>query len=357
LLQRAEQLLTEAGVHVVLFDEVVPNPRTAEVLEGAARARHGKCDLVVGLGGGSAMDAAKAIAVAATHDEPLWEFIIPPPGVEKRQPTARTLPIVCVPTTAGTASELTPFAVISNPDTTEKASFASDYALPRVAISDPELTYSMPPEVTAVTGLDVFAHAVESFISKVASPVTDAADREAMRRVGQYLRRAVADGQDEEAREQMLLASTFAGMGLSNTGATIMHALEHPISAILPQVAHGAGLSAQMSAYIRFVTPAAPEKVAEVGEMLEPVGANSFATSVGAASAADLDDACRHAHEAVDRLVADVGAPQRLGPLGVTEELIPCIADEGLRYMSGALGKCPRDATRDDLIQFLQDCL
>ena len=346
LTERAARCLEAGGLDVTLFEEVTPNPTVQNVLDGAARARDERCDLVIGLGGGSPMDAAKAIAVAATHEEPIWEFIIAPSGGEKREATATTLPIVCVPTTAGTASELTPFAVISNPETREKAALFTERIFARVALSDPEATYSVPPEVTATTGLDVFAHAVESFISNVATPITDAVNREAIRRVGAFLRRAVGDGGDEEAREEMLLANTFAGMSLSNTGATIMHALEHPVSALFPDIAHGAGLAVQMSTYIRFVTPDAPEKVAEVAGLLgEDV------------SGLSAEQACERAHEAVDRLVADVGITGGLAALGVTEDALGEVADDALRYMGGALGKCPRQASRDDLVQFLRGCM
>jgi alcohol dehydrogenase len=346
LIDRALASLRSAGVDAILFEEVIPNPTVQNVLDGASHARQEGCDVVIGLGGGSAMDAAKAIAVAATHSDPFWEFVIAPRGSEKREPTAETLPLVCVPTTAGTASELTPFAVISNPATREKAALFSQRIFARVALSDPELTHSVPPDVTAATGLDVFAHAVESFISNVATPITDAVNREAMRRVGSFLRRAVKDGSDAEAREQMLLANTFAGMALSNTGATIMHALEHPISALFPEVAHGAGLAVQMSTYIRFVTPAAPDKVAEVARLL---GEDVDGLSV--------DEACQRAHDAIDRLVADVGITGGLRELGVTEDAFGQVADDALRYMAGALGKCPRQASRDDLIEFLGDCM
>ncbi len=340
---RAIASLQAAGVETVLFEKALPNPTVANAEAGAKLARAEQCDVVVGLGGGSAMDCAKAIAVGATHDEPLWDFIIAPPGQEKTPATAATLPIVCVPTTAGTASELTPFAVLTNAETKDKAALFSDYIFARVALSDPELTYSVPPDVTANTGLDVFAHAVESYISTVAHPITEACTQEAIRLVALHLRRAVADGSEKEAREQMLIANTLAGFGLSNTGANIMHALEHPLSAHDDSIAHGGGLSALMRAYFPFVAEAAPQKVRRVAELLgEDVTGLSEA------------DACSRAHEALRKLIADVGAPARLRDLGVDRAMFPTYAEDALRYMAGALGKCPRPADREDLIRYLE---
>jgi len=212
-----------------------------------------------------------------------------------------------------------------------------------VAVSDPELTHPVPPDVTANTGLDVFAHAVETYISTVTQPIIEASAQEAMRLVGAYLRRAVADGSDREAREQMLIANTLAGIGLSNAGATIMHALEHPISAYDESVAHGSGLSALMRAYVPFVAAAAPAKVRRVAELLgEDVGGLS-------------DEAAgAQAHETLQRLIADVGAPACLRDLRVDRAMFGQYADDAQRYMAGALGKCPRAVTREDLIAYLE---
>lgn len=170
LLDRALERLGDEGVQVALFEEIMPNPTDGIVDEGAALARAEDVDVIVAVGGGSTMDAAKAIAVATTHDGPIAAYL----RVEDRLlPTEATLPIVCATTTSGTSSELTPFAVISTTAATMKSAIANDSIYPKVAIVDPAVTVSCPEGVTANTGADVLAHSMEGYFSTAASPVTD----------------------------------------------------------------------------------------------------------------------------------------------------------------------------------------
>jgi alcohol dehydrogenase class IV len=338
-LDRALLMLRDAGADVVVFDEVSPNPTDELVDAGGKLAREEHCHLVVGLGGGSAMDAAKGIAVAATHEFAIREFILPNGQGEKRVPTDVTLPVVCVTTTAGTSSELTPFAVLTMEQTREKAALAHPLIYPRVGICDPELTYPMPAEVTAATGIDVLCHATEGYLNTTAGPLTDHAAEETIRLVGEYLPRAVADGGDKEARYFMSLANVFAGYPLSNCGATILHALEHPISGHNRQVAHGAGLAALLAAYARTCWGAAPEKWARVAALLNG------------------PEEPQEAAEALERLLEKVGLNVGLSALGVKEGMLETIADDARRYMGGALGKTPGCPERECLMGILRGSL
>lgn len=294
-LDQARQLLQEAGVASVVFDEIPPNPTVDVVDRGAQFARSEGVDVVLGLGGGSSMDAAKAIAVAGAHDRPVRDFMVATEG-QPLAPTDATWPVICATSTAGTSSELTPFAVITLPDLFQKSAIRSPYILPRVAIEDPELTYSASPEVTATTGIDVLCHSLESYVSNNATPLTDLMSCEAIRLVGAYLPRVHRDGQDVEGRRQMMLANTFAGYGLACCGATVMHGVEHPVSAYYPEVAHGAGLAAVLRAWARTFWPQMPDRFARVAQLL---GADVSGLSV--------EDAAAQAETALAGLLATVG--------------------------------------------------
>lgn len=340
LLDRATDLLTAAGLSVTRFDRVMPNPTAAVVDEGAALARAEGCDVVVAVGGGSAMDAAKAIAVCATHDAPAADFL----RVEDRlQPTAATLPIICATTTAGTSSELTPFAVITVEELTQKSAIASDFIYPRVAIVDSTLTHTCPPEVTASVGIDVLAHAIEGYFSTAATPVTDALAERAIELVARNLPQAVRNGADAEARDAMSLANVFAGYTLAAAGASAVHALEHPISAHYPQVAHGAGLAALLVAYIERCFDHDPVKFGRIARLM---GRGVVGGPV--------EESAEFAADAVRALLDQVGLNVSLAQIGVERGKLPTIVDDALRYMGGAVRKTPVDFTRAELIELLE---
>jgi alcohol dehydrogenase len=341
-LERAMKLLEQAGVACVTYSEVAANPTVDIVDRGAALARQAQCDVVLGLGGGSTMDAAKGIAIGGPHDRPIRDFMVATDGAPA-QATAATLPVICAPSTAGTASELTPFAVLTIPDLFQKSAIRSPHIQPRVAIDDPELTYSASPEITAATGVDVLCHALESYISNSATPITDLMVQEAIRLVGQYLPRACRDGQDVEARWQMMLANVCAGYGLACCGATIMHGMEHPVSAYHPQVAHGAGLAALVPAWAQTVWPQMPERFARIAELL--------GRDVGGMSA---ERAAVTAHEALVVLLQSVGLHVHLRELGVMQDQLPQMAADTCRYMGVTVQKTPGQPSCDEITQLLQ---
>ncbi len=340
LLDRAVSLLDDAGLTVALFDRIMPNPTAAVVDEGAALAREQDCDVVVAVGGGSAMDAAKAIACCAADDFPAADFL----RVEgKRQPSADTLPLVCATTTSGTSSELTPFAVITVEEWTQKSAIRSDYIYAQVAIVDPEVTVTCPAAVTAAVGVDVLAHAIEGYFSTAASPITDACSERAIELVARNLPRAVRDCDDLEARDAMARANVFAGYTLSNAGASALHALEHPISAYHPEIAHGAGLAAMLVTYAEHYYDHDPWRFGRIAKLMGR-GVQGAPTEQSAEFAAD----------AIQALLSQVGLDIRLADLGVERDEIETIVDDAMRYMGAAVSKTPGDLTRDDLIALLE---
>lgn len=336
-LDRARALLDKAGVACAVFDRIPPNPTDGIVDEGAALAREYEADLVIGLGGGSAMDAGKAIAICARHETPCRRFLEPDAAGNKAAVTAATLPVLCVTSTAGTASELTPFAVITVTATRDKSAIRSPHIQPRVSLDDPELTYSVPANISAATGVDVLCHAMEAFLNLNAGPLTDLLALEAVRLVGRYLPRVVADGSDREARRQMLLANCYAGYGLANAGATIMHALEHPVSGHYPAVAHGAGLAACVLPWARKMAAVAPDRLALVGAALD-----GEASADGAVAA-------------LGALLRAVGMDLRLRELGVAEDNLERMAADSCRYMALAVDKTPGRLTCGDVLELLEE--
>lgn len=221
--------LQKQGVEVVTFS-LSGEPTTAIVSVGAQRAREARCDLVIGLGGGSVLDAGKAIAALLTNGgEPLDYLEVIGRGQTITRPAA---PYIAIPTTAGTGSEVTKNAVLASPEHRVKASMRSPFMLPRLAVVDPTLTHTAPPSVTASAGLDALTQLIEPYLSNKANPMTDALCREGMRRVARSLRRAYQNGDDAEAREDMALASLFGGMALANAALGAVHGLASPLGGL-----------------------------------------------------------------------------------------------------------------------------
>lgn len=342
---KAVELLAASQISAEVFAGIPANPDTDSVDAGAEAARKAGCDLVIGLGGGSSMDAAKAIAIGAAHEVPIRRFMADDEG-ERLTPGAATLPVICVSTTAGTSSELTPFAVLTLMDRTQKSAIRSEFIQARVAICDPVLTYSMPAKDTAATGIDVLCHALESYVSNSATPVTDLMSQEAIRLVGRYLPVACGDLGDVEARRQMMLANTFAGFGLACCGATVMHGMEHPISAHYPQIAHGAGLAALLRPWARKMKHRQPQKLGRVVHLLEE---RTLALTVEAAA--------DKAEEVLGDLLERVGMDQPLATLGVEAEKVLEMAQDACRYMGVTLEKTPGGMVCEDLVEMLGEAL
>ena len=250
-LARTEDQLHRAGVETFVFDGVAPNPSVGNVNAGAKVARDNDCDFLVALGGGSVMDCAKAIAVMATNEGELWDYV--PIGSGKGQPIAvRPLPIIAITTTAGTGSETDSSGVITKEDTFEKA-FVGDASLfPVLSIVDAELMKSVPATFTAYQGFDALFHSTEGYIAKGANLMSDMYALEAIRNIAEYLPRAIKDGNDIEARTRVAFGNTLSGGVMCLTLITSEHALEHALSAYHPNLPHGAGLIMVSRAYYKY---------------------------------------------------------------------------------------------------------
>lgn len=235
-------LLKENNVTSIVFDKILPNPIKSHVMEAATVCRENQCDFVVGLGGGSSIDSAKSIAVMACNEGDYWDYING--GTGKGRPVTKALPVVAIPTTAGTGTEADPWTVITNEERQEKIGFGNELTFPVLSIVDPELMVSIPPHLTAYQGFDAFFHAAEGFIANCATPISDLYALEAIRLLYKYLPVAVKDGKDLKARAKVAWASTLAGLVEATSICTSEHSLEHAMSAYYPELPHGAGLIA-----------------------------------------------------------------------------------------------------------------
>lgn len=238
LYERVINILKRSKLQVTHFDGVTPNPNTGDITRGAEIARNVSAEVVVGLGGGSSMDAAKAIAVEATHDGPSWDYLF-----YKKQPTKKTLPIVAITTTSGTGSQVTQVSVITNSTARDKSALYNNLLYPRVSIIDPELMISVPRFVTATTGFDIFCHAFESLLHPNRGAYVELLAKEAIKIVAEHLPKVLQSPTDIESRSAMAWADTIAGLCIANAGVTLPHGMGMAIGGMYPHVAHGQALA------------------------------------------------------------------------------------------------------------------
>lgn len=282
-------------VEVTVFGEIEPNP-TADVINcGGQFAAAGRYDAILGLGGGSALDAAKAIALVATTGMPIESFL-----GGAALPLSLALPVIAVPTTAGTGSEVTPVSVITWTARATKSPLAGPCLFPTQAIVDPELTDTLPATVTATTGMDALSHGIEAYWSIHSQPITDALARDCVRRVLRYLPRAVADGGDREARREMALASLLGGMAFALPKTAAVHACSFPLTHRFG-IPHGLACSLTLPSFMTYNHPAMREKMDEL------------ARSVGYAH-------CEVLFTAVRQLPTTIGLPTRLSAFGIVHD-------------------------------------
>lgn len=260
--------LIAAGVETRLWHDIVPNPRAATCDAAAADARHWNADVLVAIGGGSTIDAAKAVSLAVTNGGPVWNFTSRT-NADIRQPERRGLPLIAVPTNAGTGAEITPFAVLSNPDLKLKATIIHPFCYPDVALVDPSLHLSKPPRLTASTGIDTFLHAFEGYIGTRPNTWTDLFSLRAMELVATYLPVACADPSNIEARIRMAEACYMAGVTLGNIGVGIPHALGQALGA-LKDTPHGESCAVFLISTVRWTLPQAADRLARVATIFQP---------------------------------------------------------------------------------------
>lgn len=330
--------LAAAGVECVHFDQVIPNPTTDVVTAGADIAKAEGIDVVVGLGGGSSMDTAKAIAVEATHPGTAWDY-----NCHTQGPSDKTLPIIAISTTAGTGSQTTPCSVITKTSDKDKSAIWHKNIFPRVAIVDPEVTASLPKSITAQTGFDAFCHNFEAYLSVNTNPLVECMAVDAMKLVAEYLPRAVADGSDMEARSKMAWADTLGGLTNSSGGVTLPHGLGMQIGGHCPHVTHGQALAIFYPAFTRYTYAAAEQKFATMGRIFNP-------ELVGESDAVAAEKSC----EAMDAFLKKIGLWINFEELKVSKDDIREIADCG--QVLGDYANNPRVATIPEMYDLLMSC-
>lgn len=329
-------VLDGSGLKVSFFEEAEPEPRLELADEGARAAQRGKCDLVVGIGGGSAMDLAKAVAAVAGNKGKAADYLglnkVPGPG----------LPTIMVPTTAGTGSEVTFTAVFVRQNLQKKEGMNSPFLYPALALLDPELTLTLPAEPTATTGLDALCHAIESYTSIQASPMSEMVSLEAIRLISDNLRTCVHNGGNLEAREQMMLGSLYAGLGLANAGVTAVHSLSYPLGGKYG-VPHGLANTLLLPHVMTFNLPGSIEKFAIIAEVMGEV-----------VDDLPLREAAWQAVEAVNALIEDCGIYKTLADLDIPQEVFPELAKTAMTVVR-PLQNNPRTLTLEDAIEIYED--
>ncbi len=330
ILDQINPSLKKAGVTVTLFDQVEADPPIEIVDQALARLKEGKCDSVIGMGGGSSLDIAKLVAAMAVNPGHISDYF----GVDLLAKPG--LPLIAVPTTAGTGSEVTPIAILSDQTEHLKKGVVSPHLFPRLALLDPILTIGVPPAVTAFTGMDAFIHAVEAYTSVNANSLTDHLAFRAMELTFGNLLTAYARGEDLEARSNMLEGSLLAGMAFANAGVTAVHAFAYPLGGEFHHIAHGLANSVMLLPVLRFNMLGNLPKFAEI----------SLALGL---SIEDLTDrqAAEDGLETIEELMIDLNLPLRLRDLNVPEEAILGMA-QGVMKVTRLLANNPRRITMED---------
>ncbi|MDA8337625.1 MAG: iron-containing alcohol dehydrogenase [Peptococcaceae bacterium] len=332
LVDDMEKLLATTGFSTVIFDEVESEPGLETVRRAAEFAGEQGCGLVVALGGGSSIDTAKVLRVLVDYGGDPRDYA----GVNK-VPGELTVPLVAVPTTAGTGSEVSPAAVLSDWERRAKIAVNSPHLAPGVALVDPRLTVSCPPPVTAASGMDALGHAIEALVSNLAQPVTDALTLRAIGTIGSSLGRAVTDGHDIGARTGMALGSLLAGMAFAQTRLGLAHSLA-AVLGVQAHVNHGTAVGLFLSHVMEYNAVARPEKFRAIAEALGQ-----------RVESLNPEEAALVGARAVRRLQEDIGLPLRLRDVGVDEEVTDDLVRDVLGHVMINLN--PRRPTAEDVIR------
>jgi alcohol dehydrogenase class IV len=323
------QKLDDAKISWRLYDKVEPDPRIEIVNDCLEVAKAGACDILIGLGGGSSLDITKVVSVMLTNGGKVSDYV----GIDKIP--RRGLPMILIPTTAGTGSEVTPIAVLSDKAEQLKKGLVSDKLYADVALIDPQLSISLPARVTAFTGMDALTHAIEVYTNKFADPFIDVFALEATRLIAIHLRTAVHEGSNIEARSAMSTASLLGGLGLGAVNTAAVHALAYPLGGEF-NVPHGVANSLLLPYVMEFNLPAAPERFAKLAQMM--------GEDISGLSAMD---AGKKAVDAVARLSADIGIVSSMQELGIPESSIEGMAHAAMK-VTRLLNNNPRELSVDD---------
>lgn len=335
---KVTKLLEEAGVDYALYDGIVPNPTIQNVKDGLAFVKEAQADCIIAIGGGSPIDTAKAIAIIATNPE--FSDVISLEGVaDTKHPC---LPILAVPTTSGTAAEITINYVITDEENHRKFVCVDPHDIPLVAFVDSDMMMGMPKSLAAATGMDAMTHAIEGFITKGAWEMTDMLHIKAIEIIGRSLRDSVNG--DQAGREAMALGQYIAGMGFSNVGLGLVHGMAHPLSAWY-NIPHGVACASLLPTIMKYNKDFTGEKYREIAIVLGIEGAETMS----------LEDVRDAACQAIDQLSKDVGIPATISELGVKEEDIPAIAKDALNDVCTPGN--PRDTTLEEIIELYRSLM
>lgn len=336
-LKMLEEQLNKANISYVLFNKVVPNPIKEHVMEGAEIVKKEKCDFIIGMGGGSSIDSAKSIAIMSANDGDFWDYILRGTGKRKSIPND-PIPVIAITTTSGTGTEADPWMVITNGK--EKVGFGYDKTFPYLSIVDPKLMKTIPPKLTAYQGFDALFHSTEGYISKIANEMSNLFALKSIELIGKSLVKAVSNGDDEEARENVAMASTLSGIVQSISDCTAEHSIEHGLSAFYPKLEHGAGLIAISKEYYTLLAEShdCDEKMINMAKVLGKKDASKPMDFVD--SLIELQKACK-----VDNI--------KLSDYGVKIEDLPAIAQNS-KFTSGLYEIDPHNFSDEDILSILE---
>jgi len=341
IVDRLTSILADAGIEARLFEGVSPEP-TFDVVDAAtAFTRSAAADIVIGLGGGSAMDVAKVVAFLAPTELSSVRYLYDKVPIDRKG-----LPYVAIPTTAGTGSEMTPNSVFIDPETRVKSSVRGEPLLADLVVCDPELTVSAPPHVTAYAGMDALTQAVEAYVSRGATVFTDALARDAAVRIGRNLRTVYTDGTNLESRTEMLLGSTMAGMALANARLGAVHGIAHPLGSRCG-ISHGQVCAMLLPHVIRFNSEQVYDEAAETAAKYAAVARE---LEVVPRSTRD-ETAARMLAEHIDELNSELGIPKHFRGLGLRREDFPELIEQSMP--SGSMAHNPRHASSADIATIL----
>lgn len=315
LLEHVMEYLKDAGVDSAVFDKVSSNPLTTTAEEGAKFAKEENCDVIIGLGGGSIMDCAKAIAFLCVNNGDINDYIY------NRIVGEKALPLILIPTTCGTGSEGNGFAVLTNPENGDKKSLRSNAIIAKVSIIDSELMRTMPKHILSSVGFDALCHSMESYLSNAGQPMTDMISLEAMNLIGKYLVELYSGSEDDDAWDAVTWASTLGGMAINTAGVTLPHGMEHPASG-LKDIVHGRGLAALTP----IITEASALKVSEKYAVISK--------SLGGKNEKDCADT-------IYRLLEKIDLVTSLGQQGITDEDIPWMVENCFKVSAAGIANHP----------------
>lgn len=331
LVDKLTAILDENGIKYAIFDETKPNPTMKNVNDGLSMLKENECDFVISFGGGSPHDCAKGIALLATNGGDIRDY----EGVNKS--AKPQLPLVAINTTAGTASEMTIFSIITDEIRHIKMALVDKHMTPIFAVNDPDLMMDMPADLTAATGMDALTHAVEAYVSTAATPVTDACALHAIRLIEKSLRDAVKDGSDLKARDDMAYAEFLAGMAFNNASLGYVHAMAHQLGGFY-DLPHGVCNAILLPRVEEFNAEVVPDKLKDI----------AIAMGVDVAGMSDKE-AATAALEAIKKLSADINIPAGIAELGAKEEDLSILAENAMKDACGATN--PRRANFEEIVE------